>query len=110
MEQANKFWRYLKDPAKTILLASAHSGISAKLVEEAGFDGIWASGLEISTLHGVPDASILSMSEHLAIVSQMARAVNIPIIVDCDSGYGNAINVIHTVLEFEREESVQVTL
>ena len=42
------------------------------------------------------------MSEHLAIVSQMARAVNIPIIVDCDSGYGNAINVIHTVLEFER--------
>ena len=51
MEQANKFWRYLKDPAKTILLASAHSGISAKLVEEAGFDGIWASGLEISTFH-----------------------------------------------------------
>jgi len=86
-----------------VLIAGAHTGLSAKLVEEAGFDGVWASGFEISASHGVPDANILTMRESLDAAAQMARAVSIPIVADCDNGYGNAINVIHTVREYERE-------
>ena len=85
------------------LIAGAHTGLSAKLVEEAGFDGIWASGFEISASHGVPDANILTMRESLDAAAQMARVASIPIVADCDNGYGNAINVIHTVREYERE-------
>ena len=86
-----------------ILIAGAHTGLSAKLVEEAGFDGVWASGFEISASHGVPDANILTMREQLESAAEMVRAVDIPIVADCDNGFGNAINVIHTVREYERE-------
>jgi phosphoenolpyruvate phosphomutase len=85
-----------------VLIAGAHTGLSAKLVEEAGFDGVWASGFEISASHGVPDANILTMREALDAAEQMARVIDIPIVADCDNGYGNAINVIHTVREYER--------
>ena len=85
-----------------VLIAGAHTGLSAKLVEEAGFDGVWASGFEISASHGVPDANILTMREALDAAEQMAQVIDIPIVADCDNGYGNAINVIHTVREYER--------
>jgi phosphoenolpyruvate phosphomutase len=76
-----------------VLVAGAHNGISAKLVERNGFQAIWASSFEISTSHGVPDASILTMSELLEAARSMAEVVNIPIIADCDSGFGDAANV-----------------
>ena len=85
-----------------VLIAGAHNGLSAKLVEEAGFDGVWASGFEISASHAVPDANILTMRESLDAAEQMARVIKIPIVADCDNGYGNAINVIRTVREYER--------
>lgn len=87
-----------KGPA---LIAGAHSALSAKLVEEAGFDGVWASGFEISAARAVPDANILTMAEVLDVGAQMADAVDIPVIADCDNGFGNAVNVIRTVREFE---------
>jgi len=86
-----------------LLVGGAHDALSAKLVQEAGFDAIWASGFEISASHGVPDANILTMTDNLLAAGRMARVVGIPIIADCDNGYGNAINVIHTVREYERE-------
>jgi phosphoenolpyruvate phosphomutase len=85
-----------------ILAAGAHNGLSAKIVEEAGYDAIWASGLEIATSHCVPDANILTMSDVLYAVNQMVDVVNIPVIVDCDNGFGNAINAMRTVQEFEK--------
>ncbi|MEW6777030.1 MAG: isocitrate lyase/phosphoenolpyruvate mutase family protein [Bdellovibrionota bacterium] len=85
-----------------VLIAGAHSALSAKLVEEAGFDGIWASGFEISASRAVPDANILTMAESLEAARQMAEAVRIPVIADCDNGFGNAINVIRTVQDYER--------
>jgi phosphoenolpyruvate phosphomutase len=85
-----------------LLVGGAHDALSAKLVEEAGFDAVWASGFEISASHGVPDANILTMSDNLLAATRMARTVKIPIIADCDNGYGNAINVIYTVQEYER--------
>jgi phosphoenolpyruvate phosphomutase len=84
-----------------LLVAGAHNALSAKLVERNGFDAIWASSFEISTTFGVPDASILTMSEFLEASRSMAEAVKIPIIADCDSGYGDAANVYHMTRKYE---------
>jgi phosphoenolpyruvate phosphomutase len=93
--------RLLASPAP-IVLAGAHDGLTARLVHEAGFDGVWASGFEISASHGVPDASILTMTETLDAARRMAEAVAIPVVADGDTGFGNAINAIRSVEAFER--------
>src|SRR5262244_782365 len=93
--------RLLASPSP-IVLAGAHDGLSARLVEEAGFDGVWASGFEISASHAVPDASILTMSEMLDASRRMTDAIAIPVVADADTGFGNAINAIRTVQAFER--------
>src|SRR6188508_1211500 len=85
-----------------LLAAGAHDALSAKLAEEAGFDAVWASGFGISAVQAVPDANILTLTETLEAVRRICDAVRIPVVADCDNGYGNAINVIRTVLEFER--------
>src|SRR5207249_1290852 len=84
-----------------IVLGGAHNGLTARLVAEAGFDGVWASGFEISAASGVPDASILTMTELLDACRLMAESVDVPIVADCDTGFGNAINAIRTVRAFE---------
>lgn len=85
-----------------VLAAGAHDALSAKLAEEAGFDAVWASGFGISAVQGVPDANILTLTETLEAVRRIVDAVRIPVIADCDNGYGNAINVLRTTSEFER--------
>jgi phosphoenolpyruvate phosphomutase len=92
--------RLLASPGP-IVLAGAHDGLSAKLVEEAGFHGVWASGFEISASHGVPDASILTMTETLEATRIMCAATSLPVVADCDTGFGNAINAARTVQAFE---------
>jgi phosphoenolpyruvate phosphomutase len=79
----------------------SHSPLSARLAEEAGFDVIWSSGLEISATAGVPDANILAMGECLDSAAGLASAVDIPVLADCDSGFGNVNNVIHMVRSYE---------
>jgi phosphoenolpyruvate phosphomutase len=87
---------------EVVLAAGAHDALSAKLAEEAGFDAIWASGFGISAVQAVPDANILTLTETLDAVRRIVDAVGIPVVADCDNGYGNAINVMRTVGEFER--------
>jgi len=84
-----------------LLVAGAHHPLSARLVQEAGFDAVWASGFEISASQAVPDANILSFAENLEVARGLARATPLPVIADCDSGFGNAVNVIRTVREYE---------
>ncbi|MFJ4975538.1 isocitrate lyase/phosphoenolpyruvate mutase family protein [Streptomyces coeruleorubidus] len=79
----------------------SHSPLSARLAEEAGFDVVWSSGLEISATAGVPDANILAMGECLDSAADLASAVDIPVLADCDSGFGNVNNVIHMVRSYE---------
>lgn len=93
--------RHLFASPGPIVIAGAHDGLSARLVEEAGFEGVWASGFEISASYAVPDASILTMTEALDATRKMADAAAIPVIADCDTGFGNAINAIRTVRLFE---------
>jgi phosphoenolpyruvate phosphomutase len=80
----------------------AHNGLTARLAEQAGFHAAWASGFEISASHGVPDANILTMSESLAAAKDIQEACRLPVIADCDNGYGNAVNVKRTVQDYER--------
>ena len=82
-------------------IVGAHNGLTARLVEQAGFDGIWASSLEVSASHAVPDANILSMTDYLNAAIDMNDSVSIPVVVDVDQGYGNSNNVMHMVKKFE---------
>src|SRR5215510_2078631 len=91
----------LRRPGPALALG-AHDALSAKLAEETGFDAVWASGFGISAVNALPDANILTMSETLDAVRRMSDAVQIPVIADCDNGFGNAINVMRTVTEYER--------
>lgn len=84
-----------------IKVAGAHDGLSAKLAEKNGFDAIWASGLGISAVQTLPDASILTMTEFLGAAISMNESCNLPVIADCDSGYGNIHNVSHMVKKYE---------
>src|SRR5256714_15204854 len=81
---------------------AAHSPLSARLAEEAGFDGLWASGFELSALYGLADMSLITMTQHLDMVRAMAEQSTLPVVADLDTGFGNAINVIHAVKNYER--------
>jgi phosphoenolpyruvate phosphomutase len=94
--------RELLESNEVTKVIGAHNGLSARLAEQAGFDAVWASGLEISATHAVPDANILTMTENLQAAIVMNQATSIPIICDCDSGYGSVNNVIRMVKEYER--------
>ena len=71
------------------------------MAERAGFDGVWSSSFEISASYAVPDASIITQSEHLAAAQTMCRAVGVPVIADCDTGYGDGFQFAHAVRQFE---------
>jgi len=81
---------------------AAHNPLSARLAEAAGFDGVWTSGFELSAAYGVPDASLLSYSQHLDMTRAIAEQAGVPVIADLDTGYGNAINVLHVVGAYAR--------
>ena len=88
---------------KTVWSAGAYDALSAKLIEEAGFPSVMTTGFGVSAAHlGQPDMELYTMSENLAVVSKVVDGVSVPVIADTDTGYGNAINVMRTVREFER--------
>ena len=91
----------LLDNQPIVKVCGAYDAMSAKLVELSGFDAVWAGSFAISAIHNVPDASILTMTEFFNAASNMAHACEIPIIADCDTGYGDATNVRHMVKKYE---------
>src|SRR5580704_2115192 len=93
-----------------ITLMSAHNPLSARLAEEAGFDGIWASGFELSAAYGVPDASLLSFTQHLDMTRAIIEQVAVPVVADIDTGYGNAINAAHVVAAYAAAGAAAVVM
>jgi phosphoenolpyruvate phosphomutase len=81
---------------------AAHSPLSAMLAAEAGFDAIWASGFELSALYGLPDVSLVSMTQHLDMTRAMVDRGGLPVVADIDTGFGNALNVLYAVEQYER--------
>jgi phosphoenolpyruvate phosphomutase len=93
-----------------VQVMSAHSPLSARLAQEAGFDGVWASGFELSALYGLPDVSLITMTQHLDMVRAMAEQTVLPIVADIDTGFGNAVNVVHAVRQYERAGAAAVVI
>ena len=83
-------------------LMEAHNGLSARIVEEAGFSGIWGSGLAISASLGVRDSNEASWTQVLEMMEFMSDAADIPILMDADTGYGNFNNVRRLVHKLEQ--------
>ncbi len=102
--------RKLFDKKPLTVITGAHNGLGAKLIERAGFDGVWASGFEISTSYGIPDASLISMNQFLETARSMNEVINIPIVADCDTGYGNATNVMYMVKRYEEAGIAAVSI
>ncbi|HEW97360.1 MAG: phosphoenolpyruvate mutase, partial [Candidatus Parabeggiatoa sp. nov. 3] len=94
--------RNLLESNQLEFLLEAHNGISAKLVEDAGFKGIWASGLSISAQWGVRDSNEASWTQVIETVEFMSDATTIPILLDGDTGYGNFNNVQRLVRKLEQ--------
>jgi 2-methylisocitrate lyase-like PEP mutase family enzyme len=79
----------------------AYDGLTAKLVAQAGFSAVYMTGAGTSVSHGYPDFGLLSMTEMVENAARIARAVDVPVIADADTGYGNELNAFRTVREYE---------
>lgn len=94
--------RALMKEKKFITSMGIDTPVHAKIVEKAGFDYAYLGGYDVSLAQfGLPDVGLITETEMVATARNVARAVDIPVIVDADTGYGNAINVIRTVRNFE---------
>ncbi len=100
-KKTTQFKNMLKSPNLEFIL-EAHNGLSAKIVEEAGFKGIWGSGLSISAALGVRDNNEASWTQVLEVVEFMSDATTIPIMLDADTGYGNFNNARRLVKKLEQ--------
>src|SRR5574341_1299778 len=87
---------------KLLVAPGCFDGLSARLVEEAGFEAAYLSGGAVARSMGIPDIGLVTMSETIERAAQVVSAVKIPIIADADTGYGNAVNLVRTVREYER--------
>jgi len=94
----------------TEFLMEAHSGLSARIVQDAGFAGLWGSGLSISASLGVRDANEASWTQILEILEFMSDATSIPILADADTGYGNFNNVRRLVKKLEQRHVAAVCI
>lgn len=93
--------RELLKSGKTLIAPGVFDGLSARMVEHAHFEVIYASGGAISRSSGYPDLGLLSVDEVMMRLRQIVDVINIPVIADADTGYGNALNVHRTVKQFE---------
>ena len=84
------------------MVPGAYDTLTARLVEQAGFEAVYLTGGGYSRANGYPDLGLLTLSENVRFIGLTVEAVDIPVIADADTGYGNAINVLRTVREYEK--------
>jgi len=101
MKKTQRLREMLRSPQLEFLM-EAHNGLSARIAEEAGFSGIWGSGLSISASLGVRDSNEASWTQVLEVVEFMADATSVPILLDADTGYGNFNNTRRLVRKLEQ--------
>ena len=107
--KAAKLKKLIQSPELTFLM-EAHNGLSAKIVEEAGFEGIWASGLSVSAALGVRDNNEASWTQVLEVLEFMSDATTVPILVDGDTGYGNFNTMRRVVRKLEQRQIAGVCI
>ncbi|GAA5233127.1 isocitrate lyase/PEP mutase family protein [Verticiella sediminum] len=100
MSQASKL-RALLQREQLLVAPGAYDAISARTIEQAGFEAVYMTGSGTSASLGFPDFGLLTMTEMADNAGVIARSVNLPLIADADTGYGNELNVTRTVREYE---------
>jgi len=110
MNVKKRLRQLLKD--KEILVApGAHDALTAKIIEKVGFNAVYMTGYGQAASHlGQPDVGLMTMTEMLSRVSNMVSAVEIPVICDGDTGFGNVVNVMRTVREYEKAGAAAIQL
>jgi carboxyvinyl-carboxyphosphonate phosphorylmutase len=95
--------RQLLEGTEPVLAPGVYDALGARLVEEAGFPAVYMTGFgTAASLLGRPDVGLVTMTEMVDSARRIVRATDVPVIADADTGYGNPINVIRTVQEYER--------
>jgi len=95
--------RELLERRETIVAPGAYDALTARIIEQAGFPAVYMTGFgTTASLLGRPDVGLLTLSEMAGNARRIAQAIDVPLIADADTGYGNPLNVIRTVQEYER--------
>lgn len=103
MENTRKSFRKRIEKERIIIAPGVYDSFTAKLAEHVGFEAIYVTGAGVAaSLLGVPDIGLVTMTEQVEQARRIVSAVDLPVICDADTGYGNALNVIRTVREFEK--------
>jgi len=100
-EPAGQRFRALLNRPGLLKLPGAHNGLAALQAKRAGFDALYLGGSAMTGQMGIPDLGILTVEDACFYIRQVARAAGLPLLVDGDTGYGEALNVMHMVRSFE---------
>ena len=100
-ESAGRRFRALVERSGIAKLPGAHNGMAALQAKAAGFEGLYLSGAAMTASMGLPDLGIITVDEVAFFIRQIAQASGLPLLVDGDTGYGEALNVMHMVRTFE---------
>jgi methylisocitrate lyase len=107
-EPAGKRFRALLDRGGILQMPGAHNGMAALQARDAGFEAVYLSGAAMSASMGLPDLGVITVDEVCFFIRQIARASGLPVLVDGDTGYGEALNVMHMVRCFEEAGAAAV--
>lgn len=102
MSDCRKKLRELIKGEHLITAPGAFDVLSARIIEQVGFPAVYLTGGGLSRTWGFPDMGLMTMTENVAFITRVCDSVTIPVIADADTGYGNALNVVRTVREYER--------
>jgi methylisocitrate lyase len=107
---AGERFRALVNRPGILGLPGAHNGLAAQQAKAAGFEGIYLSGAAMTASMGLPDLGIITVDEVAFFIRQLSRASGLPILADGDTGYGEALNVMHTIRTFEDAGAAAIQL
>lgn len=95
--------RQMMSGKRIVVAPGAHDALTAKIIEQVGFEAVYMTGYGQAASHlGKPDVGLLTLTEMVARAANIVEAVNVPVIADADTGFGNAVNVMRTVREYEK--------
>ena len=104
-------FRALAEAKDILVLPGAYDALSAKLAEAAGFDAVYMTGYgQSASKLGAPDVGLMTMSEMAERAKDICAAVSIPVVCDGDTGFGNVVNLVRTVREYERAGAAAIQL
>jgi carboxyvinyl-carboxyphosphonate phosphorylmutase len=111
MNHSTTFRRLLQTPDKMVIAPGAFDGISARLIAEAGFEAIYMTGAGTAASRiGQPDLGLITLTEMVSNAAAIVECTGLPVIADADTGYGNPLNVMRTVREYERAGAAAIHL